>query len=639
MLQSILIDRLPGRRSLYWRGSEVGCRSVPSVSDLGSGVLQIVPGGALSFDTYFNAFFEAQWWRYTTLRNVVLEVTLVGTALLRIHRHALGGKAVLVEQMIGPGATQVPVPRGELNLRQNGMLSFELCAIEEAVTFLGAAWLSTAPSPARSKLAVVFCTFNREAEISKVLRSLSDDPDVLDHIAKVIVVNQGRPDSRSAFGDAAALLSEKLTVIDQPNFGGAGGFSRGLLAALEDPGLTHAVLLDDDIELEPASLQRMATFFAYCERDIVLGGHMLDLLQPTKLYEAGAVISDRHWTFLPQHFMRDLSDAELLEPLSHPYAIHYNGWWCCGFPLAILRDHGMPLPCFIRGDDMEFGLRLHERDIPTISMPGIAVWHEPFYLKLGGWQLYYETRNTLVAAALHQPFGTMGVVRRMGRQIITHLLTYRYYSTALILEGIRDFLAGPSVFFEPPLPRHSALGALKEEYPGLSTRRERVSTELRLAAVPSGRFRCLALLSWLLMRNAVARSCATPASILKAENVHWLAIRKSGHIAVETWWDAELPTFRRCRASHRKLLWQAAVLVVRLCREASRAAAAWREAAPLMTSVPFWYKYLGVEGPNPECRQSVIESGVRLAPAPDDRYEEPAAPDDAEFLTTPLRTS
>ncbi len=596
VLQRFVTDRAVARRPLYWRASGASVDEPAGVMCEGQGELYVPLGAVLSFDTYFNSFFEAQWRRHTAVDTIRLQVTLSGMAMLRIYRHALGRKLLLVEQLAGPGTSTIAIPPAKLNFRQYGLLSVELSATEGAFTFTAGAWVTPDTPMQETALAAVFCTFNREDAIGQVLASLAADPAVQGRLAKVFVVNQGRPGlvQHPAVAEAADLLGDRLTVIEQGNFGGAGGFSRGLLAALADPAITHAVLLDDDIELEPDSLLRMASFYALCERDILLGGHMLDLLHPTVLYEAGAVISERHWEFMPQHFMLDIADPANLERLSQPYAVQYNGWWCCGIPLAVIREHGMPLPCFIRGDDLEFGLRLHQRDVPTVPMPGIAVWHEPFYLKLGGWQLYYETRNLLVAAALHQPFGRLGVARRIGRRLITHLLTYRYYSTALILQGVRDFLDGPDVMLEAPLPRHNRLAEVKAVFPPTASQRERVTHEQRLRTIPLGRTRCLALLGWLLLRNAVLPTCKTPPRHMLIEKLHWLTVRDAGHIATETWWDESLPSFRRTREHHRKLLREAAGLMVRLVRELPRAAAAWRNAEPALTSVPTWRAYLGL---------------------------------------------
>ncbi len=612
VLQRFLIDRAPARRELYWRdGGAAG--STPGVA-FEDAVLRVAAGGTLGFDTYFNGFFEAQWLRHTTLQSLALQVTLSGTALLRIHRHALGRKDIITEAVVGPGSFRIPVPLAAINFRQYGVLTVELCAMEEAFSFVGGAWLTEDVPAQETGLAAVFCTFNREADIARVIGSIGADEGVLERLERVFVVNQGRTGLARVpvFAHAAKLLVDRLTTIEQGNFGGAGGFSRGLLAALADPAITHAVLLDDDIELEPDSLLRMAAFFSFCDRDVVLGGHMLDMLHPTMLYEAGAVISERDWTFLPQHFQLSIGQPDTLELLSRPYPVHYNGWWCCGLPLSVVREHGMPLPCFIRGDDMEFGLRLHQRGIPTVPMPGVAVWHEPFYLKLGNWQLYYETRNLLVAMALHQPAGRLGVLHRMGRHVVTHLLTYRYYSTALILQGIRDFLTGPDTMREPPLQRHLGLGALKRAYPTALARRETVAHKQCLRPVPRGRLRCLGLLAWLLGRNAVLPSCEGAARRLQVEDMHWIAIREAGHVATETWWDADLPTYRRTREHHRALVTEAAGLLLRLVRTWPKVAATWRTAAPELTSVPAWNRYLGLSDTLPKAGR-LAEDGLVLS--------------------------
>ena len=596
VLQRFITDRAPARRALYWRDLSSEPGAAPAVTADEGGGLHLAAGATLSFDTYFNAFFEAQWLRHTTLQSLLLHATLSGKAMLRVWRHALGSKTVVVERMAGPGLCRVAIPIPVLNFRQHGVLSVEISAVDGAVSFLSGAWVTDDLPVEESGLAAVFCTFDRERDIARVLGSVAADEAVAARLARVIVVNQGRP-GLARLPDvavAADQLGSRLRVIEQANFGGAGGFSRGLLAALDDPAVTHAVLLDDDIELEPDSLLRMAAFFSFCERDIVVGGHMLDLLHPTTLYEAGAVISERHWAFLPQQYLNDIAEPDALEKLSQPYAVHYNGWWCCGIPLRLLREHGMPLPCFIRGDDLELGLRLHQRGVPTVPMPGIAVWHEPFYLKLGGWQLYYETRNLLVAAALHKPFDRKGVVRRIGRQVVTHLLTYRYYSTALLLQGVEDFLAGPQVMRERPLARHASLTAIKQRYPLTFSPRETVAHEQRLRPIPLGRVRCLALLLWLLLRNAVQPTCGGPPRHMLVEKLHWLTVRTAGHIAIETWWDPDLPTFRRTREHHRPLLRQAVRVLFRLYRELPQAAERWRAAAPELTSVPFWKTYLGV---------------------------------------------
>ncbi len=596
LLQRILVDRPVDRLPLYWRAepshpakscTEVTCRA---------GSLIVPRGETLSFDTYFNSFFEAHWRRHTSLGTIILRLTIEGGGILRVFRRALGRKLLVLEQTIRAGHVTVRIPGEAVTFRQYGTLCVELVARSSDLVFVAGGWWSDAPAPASVGLAAVFCTFNRETELTRIVDKLASDPVVTAALARLIVVNQGRaglaehPRMRSA----AFSLGEKLALVQQDNFGGAGGFGRGMLTAVDDPDVTHAVLLDDDILVEPDSLLRMAAFFAFCRRDMVLGGHMLDLVQPNRLYEAGAIVSDRHWEFRPQHHGLAVDEASALETLSQPGAVHYNGWWCCGFPLSILERHGMPLPCFIRGDDVELGVRLHMSGVPTVSMPGIAVWHEPFYLKLGSWQAYYETRNLLIAASLHLAPSRLGMLRRIGRQFVMNLLTFRYYTAALILAAIADFLHGPSQMHDHPAERHATLAAFRVAYPSRTTSRETVLEPQVLRRSPRTRIGCIALLVNLLVRNAFAPTNAAAARSLDVSNLNWLAMRGVEHIAVESWWDDELPTLRRSRDHHRSLLRQAIPVLYRLYRHLPTVAAAWRADMQVLTSQTFWRSYLGV---------------------------------------------
>jgi galactofuranosylgalactofuranosylrhamnosyl-N-acetylglucosaminyl-diphospho-decaprenol beta-1,5/1,6-galactofuranosyltransferase len=624
LLQRFLIERPLDRLALYWR-AQTGHHSAVSdhpfveavsvsgvVSDratagiagadralverLGDGRLRVRKGSSVSFDTYFNSFFESQWRRYTALGTLVLKIEIEGSGTLRIHRRALNQRVLIHEQVIGPGATVIRLPSHAINFRQHGTLAAHLEAMDGDLTFVEAGWWSDEQAPATVRLAPIFCTFNREAAIGNVLASLASDPVVAERIASIIVVNQGRPgllQHPTVRASAEGLLG-KLHTVEQGNFGGSGGFARGLLEASANVDITHVVLLDDDIVLEPDSLLRMASFFAFCHGPLVIGGNMLDLLQPTQLYEGGAIVKDRHWTFEAQRTGLDIGSTANFERLSHPEPVHYNGWWCCGFPISVVVDHGMPLPCFIRGDDVEFGVRLHNIGIPTVPMPGIAVWHEPFYLKLGSWHFYYETRNVLVAAALHLPSTRSGIIRRVARQVLLQMLTFRYYNAALILTGVADFLEGPTVMHQPPGPRHASLTALLNTYGERKTSRETVLLQQGLQATPRTRFACLRLLAWLIVRNAAVATPVGPPNVLEGRNLTWLAMRGVEHIAVETWWDPALPTLRRSREHHRALLRQTVTLLLRLYREHPAVAAAWRADAPTLRSKAFWRRYLGL---------------------------------------------
>ncbi len=616
-------------RDLYWRAerdtSEPGVVEACAHPD---GRISFGDGTRLRFDTYFGALFETQWRLHTRLRALELRVRVEGRVRLRVLRRGHGRVTLLHESLHeaahealhelghelghdlghepghgpGPGARElrVAVEDGAISFRQHGVLYFEVVAAGGPAVLHAAAWVAPAECGAPVRLAAVFCTFNREADIARVLATLVDAPAVLGRLARIIVVSQGRPGlaAHPLVAPLAARLGARLTLVEQGNFGGAGGFGRGLLEAIDDPGVDHVAFLDDDVVLEADSLLRMSSFLTLAHGDLAVGGHMLDAAQPTRLFEAGATIGERHWSFHPEHTDLDVASPAGLEALCDPRPVHYNGWWCFGFPLRLVERVGMPLPCFIRGDDTEFGLRLYEAGIRTVPVPGIAVWHEPFYLRLGGWQLYYETRNMLVAMALHRPEGPRAATRRMARQVLVHLMTYRYYSTALVVRGVEDFLSGPEVFRGSPAARHAGLGALRLAYPQGAVPRSSVLQPLAVPGLPRGRAGYGRALLRALLRNALVPTRDAPARRIAVDDFAWVTLAGTDRVALETWWDTELPDLHRSRERFRDLAVQAARMLWALQRRGPAAASLWRAAAPELRSVAFWRDTLDVPAPD-----------------------------------------
>ena len=595
LLQRFLVEAPPARRPLYWRMRRQGL-TVPRATVTEKGGLAIGEHTTISFDSYFNTFFEATWRRHTRLSTLTLQLAIDGECDIRVFRRTAGEKILLAERTAAGPTTDLHFDDEGLHFRQLGHLSLEVSTRETPVVWRSGQWICHGAMRPPVGLALVFCTFNREQDISRLLASLGGDAALVERLARVYVVNQGRPFGATCVQGAARHLGNKLRVVEQGNFGGAGGFTRGILACLEDQGVTHVALLDDDIELEPDCLLRMAAFFQMAKSDIVVGGQMLDAARPTRLYEAGAVISERHWAFQPQFLNLDLANPANLAPIGQPNAIHYNGWWCCGVPLALFREVGLPMPCFIRGDDVELGLRLHQQNIPTVSVAGIGVWHQPFYLKLGGWHLYYETRNMLITAALHQPLGRWGVVRRMLRHFLVHLLTFRYHSAALILQGVNDFLAGPAILRGSPQAVHAGLERHRKLYPVGETPRERVLHEQPMDRLRPLRGRAAYL--WVFAKLMVQHACIPtrdgPPRLLPLERFNWPTMLGVDHVAVETWHDPALPTFRRSRESFRALGRQALAVFGRLYIRGPAAATAWRNGFPELVTPSFWKRYLGL---------------------------------------------
>lgn len=78
----------------------------------------------------------------------------------------------------------------------------------------------------------------------------------------------------------------------------------------------------------------------------------------------------------------------------------YAGWWFCCIPMKMIKQNGLPLPLFIRGDDVEFSLRNHAK---FITMNGICIWHMGFTYKFNAsMELYQVHRNSLILQAVSE---------------------------------------------------------------------------------------------------------------------------------------------------------------------------------------------------------------------------------------------
>ena len=120
--------------------------------------------------------------------------------------------------------------------------------------------------------------------------------------------------------------------------------------------------------------------------------------------------------------------------------VEYNAWWYCCTPMSVVREDNLPLPIFIRGDDLEYGLRNMKH---LLLMNGICVWHEPFENKYSSFLEYYIIRNMLYDNALHCPnFSKWQFLKRLYGSVVRQLFYYRYQNVELIFRGVNDFFKG-----------------------------------------------------------------------------------------------------------------------------------------------------------------------------------------------------
>ena len=208
---------------------------------------------------------------------------------------------------------------------------------------------------------------------------------------------------------------------------------------------THVVLMDDDILLEPESIVRTVQLLKFATSpDLCVHGAMLSEERPWMQFEAGSMYKFK--SIYPLRALGRFIDLrERSEVLGEykPEQFDYSAWWFTVFPMHLAKEN--PLPVFVRGDDVAFGL-MHTGKT-TVTMNGIVVWHADFALKNNPSSLYYEIRNfalidTLVFDNHHWWHLAMRYVGFGFRNVYSH----RYASADYMVRGMKQFLEGPEAW-------------------------------------------------------------------------------------------------------------------------------------------------------------------------------------------------
>jgi galactofuranosylgalactofuranosylrhamnosyl-N-acetylglucosaminyl-diphospho-decaprenol beta-1,5/1,6-galactofuranosyltransferase len=585
----------------------------------------ITEGKRVSFATYFNAFPASYWRRWTTIDSVTLRIRMCGKATVVVYRSAARGHNHPVAT-ITVDADEPQTIRRSLPLSQfvdGGWYWFDIVAGEGGATLVEADWAAPAPAAAPGRISIGITTFNRPEYVMEHLRTLGDTAEVLDLLDTLYVVDQGtqRVVDHPDFADASKRLGDRLRVIEQPNLGGSGGFSRHMDETVRAGTSDYVLILDDDIKLETESIVRAVTFADLARKPTIVGGQMFSLHDRAILHSFGETVAKWTWWWgtAPNTTSRhDFGRRNLRNtPWMHRRVdVDYNGWWMCLIPARIIREIGLALPVFLKWDDAEYGLRAAEAGYPTVSMPGIATWHIPWLEKNDAidWQAYYHVRNRLVVALLHSPFKHGGALLSESLELqLQNLLSMRYSTAALRLLAIEDVMSGPEHLHRQLLGKPKELRDLRagfidaqfspdvESFPPA---RGRPPADLEDSRPANRRDILRKAVSGVSHQLRKPRPGARkrPQMALAAQEAHWWLLASIDSALVSSPDGSGLAWHQRDRAAFRKLGLRSAILHRRLRRRWPRLAAQYRAAAAQITSPEEWRQAYLSSGDGPAAR-------------------------------------
>lgn len=412
-------------------------------------------GKYTEFFTYFNAVSYGKWKKYTKVSKISLCIRAKGDFDIQLFGHYCEGESIGKEfyplqsfRLKNYKDIEIEIPSDA----RASVVGFQIHAIKNCAVQSGYWYTNIDESDIRDvRIAIVSTTFKKERYIQKNVDTMEKElfygsEECRDHF-RFLIVDNGRTLNPEEFN------SEYVTVYPNVNTGGAGGFTRGMIEATHSAwNPTHILLLDDDVTMLPESFVRTYGLLSLVKEeyeDYFIGGAMLRHQQMNEQYEdVGHVFDKGYFGPVKQTMYLHVWDQVLLNEEERPMPRNtYASWWYCCFPVSQLGENDLPLPVFIRCDDVDFSIR-HKAKV--ITMNGIFVWHDEFKQKFSAaMEFYMVVRNSLITQAIDGIYQDVDFIGHIMDLFDERVSVFSYDDCELLLDALEDYLKGPEFLSTP----------------------------------------------------------------------------------------------------------------------------------------------------------------------------------------------
>lgn len=440
---------------------------------LSHGNIVLPKKGTYDFTTFFNALSYGKYLDYTIADNFHLHIEASGEIesiswtfcdTMTYSPQEMGtivekpGRRVEIDANIPnwqEESTFKPVLIG-FTVKTNGKAKIE-----------NAYWYSNVNENSTSQIELAVCTttFKKEAYImdnidtfiNKISKSADD-------VSKHCVFNVVDNASSLPIEYTSRIKAEhpEVNIVPNVNSGGAGGFARGMIESMRNsPKATHVLLMDDDVWITASSIIKTYNLLSILKpewQSAFISGANLSMLEPELRHEDTGFMGYDGYCHPVKPSMRmtvlhDIVTSESFvkpneaDPRLKDFEQSYAAWWYCCIPMTEIEKRGLPLPIFIRLDDVEYALR----DTPKlITMNGICIWHEPFFMRYDyATEGYQDIRNSFIIRASSDSASLSNFEEKFFRKVQVELKKFNYAGVEAMLQGFEDFLKGPDVVFAP----------------------------------------------------------------------------------------------------------------------------------------------------------------------------------------------
>lgn len=389
----------------------------------------------ISFDTFFGSLSLTTWCDKAKIKNIVVKIKVSGEGYLTIwHNNGCEPPFWISHKKI-TGECEINTYIDVDNLSGKVGIIYPEIKVESSEFEIHEISYYTTQKPINNvNMAVIMPTYKREVYVKRNI-------DIIKRHAfkeskgsiSIFVIDNGNTLNN--------IEEENIHVIKNPNYGGAGGFARGVLEIINNKKeFTHVLFCDDDILIEPEAITRAFLLSRYLNKNCIIPGGMLNYGNRGLLHEIGARV--RGFDFNSVKGGLDLTKSDGVISYDKPEYSTFFGWWFVVYPKEIIEEH-LPAPFFVGWDDVQEGLALQNIG-EIVTLAGVAVWHEEFTKKEVSWRWYYHARNGFAVNFL---YGNAPIVKE-SIHTFKCLITYRYERAEYLIKGMQDAMKGPQFLKE-----------------------------------------------------------------------------------------------------------------------------------------------------------------------------------------------
>jgi rhamnopyranosyl-N-acetylglucosaminyl-diphospho-decaprenol beta-1,3/1,4-galactofuranosyltransferase len=284
-----------------------------------------------------------------------------------------------------------------------------------------------------TNIAAIVVTHNRKVLLARCLESLTRQTRVPNLI--ILVDNASMDGTEDYLRETGLLVGERVRYVRLPhNVGSGGGFARGMQAGLE-AGADWLWIMDDDGIAEPNCLEELLSgpkaTPGYVFNSVVIAPNGKDISFGYHLYEKGRGLAGS----------RCIKKLEELEALNRPVVKGLAQFFNSSLiHRQVVEAVGLPREgFFIRGDELEYVLRIQSHGFDTITVVASHFTHPDEqriafrffgyvreYPVLSPMKQYYLLRNTIIISkqyGLVQDRWSVFAIRQMLSYLILSLIS------------------------------------------------------------------------------------------------------------------------------------------------------------------------------------------------------------------------